>query len=200
MKKQRSGGKIRVAMLASGSGTNVENFIKFFKSHAFIEISLVISNRADAFVLERAVRNGIDREVIAREMWKNGQVPVEVLNKHHIDFIVLAGFLLLVPESIIKEFPDRIVNIHPALLPDFGGKGMYGMRVHEAVIDSGVGESGISIHLVNGRYDEGQVLFQARVAVLPGDTPQTLAQKVHQLEYAHYPRVVEDYIRRLYEK
>lgn len=185
---------IRLAMLASGSGTNVENFIRYFRDHPVIEVALVVSDRKDALVLERARRHGIPRVHVPGSDWKDPGRIINLLSDQGIDCLVLAGFLRLVPPPVVKAWPDRIVNIHPALLPDFGGKGMYGMHVHQAVIASGAAESGISIHLVNERYDEGQVLFQARLPVEAGETPESLAGKIHALEYRYYPAVVESWL------
>lgn len=182
---------VNIAMLASGSGTNVENFIHYFHKHPTIKIALVVSDREKAFVLERARNHGIPREVIPGPLWKDAGRPAQVFSAYKIDFLILAGFLRMIPAGLIELFPKRILNIHPALLPAFGGKGMYGMHVHRAVINSGASESGISIHLVNAFYDEGKVMFQARVPVHPTDTPETLAEKIHQLEYKHFPEVVE---------
>jgi phosphoribosylglycinamide formyltransferase 1 len=191
---QQKGAKIRLAMLASGSGTNVANFIEYFKLHDIIEVALVVSNHPDAQVLKRAAKTRIPHVVVRREQWDDEQLVLGLFRQSHIDVIVLAGFLLLVPGYLLKEYPGRIVNIHPALLPKFGGKGMYGMRVHEEVIRQGEYQTGITIHYVNERYDEGEIIFQAGFDVLAEDTPETLAQKVHQLEYQHYPRVVEELV------
>jgi len=184
----------RIAMLASGSGSNVENFVGYFDNHPSVEIALVVCDRPGAYVLDRAGRLGIPSELIPGPGWQEPAPIIQKLRARKIDFLVLAGFLRLVPPGILRKYPDRILNIHPALLPAFGGKGMYGMHVHRAVIASGARESGVSIHLVNERYDEGRILFQARVDIAPDDSPESLAEKVHVLEYAHYPRVVEQYI------
>jgi len=191
---QNNGNRIRIAMLASGTGTNVENFIRYFARHAQIDISLVVSNKADALVLSRAVNAGIPHLVIRNDQWNDPDLVLGIFTESRIDFIVLAGFLILVPAFLIRQYPDKIINIHPALLPQFGGKGMYGRHVHKAVLESGNPLSGISIHLVNERYDEGRLLFQTTLAVDPADTPESLATKIHKLEYEHFPRVVEAYI------
>lgn len=183
----------RVALLASGNGSNAERIIRHFEQHPNVSISLLLSNRADAFALVRAERLGIHAGVFTREEWTGGAV-LQRLRQAGITHVVLAGFLWLVPADLIREYPDRIINIHPALLPSFGGKGMYGARVHEAVKNSGATETGITIHLVNEHYDEGQVLFQASCPVTPDDTPDTIAAHVHELEYRHFPRVIEDWI------
>jgi len=155
-----------------------------------------LSNRPDAFVLKRAQSHDIETIVFHREqLYETGEV-LTALEKRNIDFIVLAGFLWLIPPSLLETYEGRIVNIHPALLPRYGGKGMYGRRVHEAVIASGDEESGISVHFVNPGYDEGDVIFQARCRVEPEDTPESLAEKIHALEYAHYPAVVEELLKR----
>ncbi|MBW6497395.1 MAG: phosphoribosylglycinamide formyltransferase [Bacteroidales bacterium] len=194
---QQKGAKIRLAMMASGSGTNVANFIEYFKLHDFIEVALVVSSDPDAQVLKRASKTKIPHVVIRRDQWKDEELVLGLFRESHIDFVVLAGFLLLLPEYLLKEFPERVVNIHPALLPKFGGKGMYGMRVHEEVISQGEYQTGITIHYVNERYDEGEIIFQAGFDIEPGDTPETIAAKVHQLEYKHYPRVVEELVQNM---
>ena len=183
-----------MAMLASGTGTNVENFIRYFSGHAQIEIALVISNKPDALVLNKAAAAGVPHLVLRNDQWNDQDLVLGIFSQNRIDVIVLAGFLLLVPSFLIRQFPSRILNIHPALLPEFGGKGMYGRHVHKAVLDSGKKVSGISIHLVNERYDDGPLLFQETVAIDPADTPESLAARVHQLEYKHFPRVVESYL------
>lgn len=186
----------RLAVFASGSGTNAENLIRYFRTSPYGRVRLVLSNRPDAYVLKRAQAYDIETIVFHREqLYETGEV-LAALEKGNIDFIVLAGFLWLIPSSLLDTYEGRIVNIHPALLPRYGGKGMYGRRVHEAVIASGDEESGISIHYVNPRYDEGDIIFQARCPVTPEDTPESLAEKIHALEYAHYPRVVEDLLKR----
>jgi len=185
----------RIAVFASGSGTNAENIIRFFRPAENIEIRLVLSNKPGAKVLERAEKLGIETVVFTRdELYNSGHVLQKLLD-HKINFIVLAGFLWLVPESLVKAFPGRIVNIHPALLPGYGGKGMYGARVHEAVIANGEKESGITIHYVNEKYDDGDIIFQARCPVGEYETPDSLTAKIHQLEYEHYPRIIEKVIK-----
>ena len=186
--------KTKIAMLASGSGTNVENFIHFFRDHPVVEIALVVCDREGAFVRERARKHGIPEVLVPGPAWKDPNALKSLFAGYRIDYLVLAGFLRLVPQELIAAYPGRILNIHPALLPDFGGKGMYGMHVHRAVIEAGARESGISIHLVNDRYDEGRVLFQAKVHLEAGESPESLAEKVHALEYAHYPAVVESWV------
>ena len=180
-----------IAIFVSGNGTNCENIIRYFKDSDHIHVALVISNRADAYALNRAARHGVPSRVLSRADINNPQVLTPLLNDYHVDYIVLAGFMLMVPAFLVEAYDKRIVNIHPSLLPKYGGKGMYGHHVHEAVLAAGETESGITIHQVNAHYDEGKILFQATCPVLPADTPDTLAQRVHQLEYAHYPQVVE---------
>lgn len=180
----------KIAILASGEGTNAERIIRYFAEKKTAEITLVITNKMQAGALKRASRLGVPSVVITASEFAKGEA-LRVLHRHGIDFVVLAGFLLKVPEDILHDYPHRIVNIHPALLPKFGGKGMYGEHVHQAVIDAGEKESGITIHYINEQYDEGSIIFQASCPVLPGDTADTLAQRVHELEYAHYPEVIE---------
>ena len=183
--------KKRIAIFASGAGTNAERIMSHFRDHEIAEVSIVLSNKADAGVLERASRFRVDSRVFDRETFYQGTEIPDLLLQHGIDLIVLAGFLWLIPNSLLHAFPGRIINIHPALLPRYGGKGMYGRHVHEAVLASGDKESGISIHYVNEVYDEGRVIFQAKCRVEPGDTPESLAARVHQLEYRHYPTIIE---------
>jgi phosphoribosylglycinamide formyltransferase 1 len=159
-----------------------------------INVSLVITNRPDAFVLQRAKDEDVPALVIPNKHWNEKELVMEILNHHHIDFLILAGYLMLIPSWLVSQYHNRIINIHPALLPNYGGKGMYGERVHQAVIDSGDKVSGITIHYVNEEYDSGDIIFQAQCDVLPDDTPQSLASRIHQLEYKHYPRVAEEVI------
>lgn len=179
-----------IVLFASGAGTNAENIALYFRPIPDAEVSCVLSNRPDAGVLERARKLNIETKVFDREMFFKSRQILDFLLDINPDLIVLAGFLWLVPKHIVEAFPNRIVNIHPALLPKYGGKGMYGDRVHQAVIDNGEKETGISIHYVNEEYDEGDIIFQARCPVKPDDTPASLAKKVHELEYKHYPEVV----------
>jgi phosphoribosylglycinamide formyltransferase 1 len=182
---------INIALFASGNGTNVENIIHYFKDKPEIEIKLVLTNNAHAYVLERIKPYNIDSFVFSGKELRTTDVVLNKLKEYHINFIVLAGFLLMVPENILTAFPNKIINIHPALLPNYGGKGMYGMHVHQAVIDSKDKESGITIHYVNGKYDEGTIIFQSKCNILPGDTPEALANKIHQLEQTHFPIIIE---------
>ena len=183
--------KKNIAIFASGSGTNAENINRYFQENDLIRVALVLSNRSDAYVLERAHRLQVPSEVFLKEDWVSGEQILALLHEYHIDFIVLAGFLVRVPERLLHAYPDKIINIHPALLPKFGGKGMYGDRVHEAVVAAGETESGITIHYINEHYDEGDTIFQAKCPVLPDDSAIDVAQKVHSLEYKHYPLIIE---------
>jgi len=186
---------VRIALFASGSGSNAENIIHYFVNSKELEFPLIISNRPDAGVHERAGRLMVPSYVFKKIDFENGAV-LQFLQERNIDFIVLAGFLLKIPENLLKAYPDRIINIHPALLPKFGGKGMYGSRVHEAVVASGETETGITIHYANENYDEGRILFQARCPVLAGDSPEDVAAKVHALEYEYFPRIIGEIVSR----
>jgi phosphoribosylglycinamide formyltransferase 1 len=187
---------IRIAIFASGSGTNAEEIMKYFQHNPSVKVVLLLSNNPEAYALERAKKFNVPSRVFNREQWKSTECVLEWLTEKKVTHIVLAGFLWLVPTSLIKTFPGKIVNIHPALLPKHGGKGMYGMKVHEAVKTSGDTETGISIHVVNEHYDEGELLFQAKCPVVDSDTPATIAQKVHDLEYKHFPSVIEQWLKR----
>ena len=181
---------LRIAVLASGSGSNAERLILHFKENEKAEVVLVGCDKPNAGVLDRAWKLGVATYLFDGPALKDGTVQRE-LEGQRIDLVVLAGFLRLIPEELVRAFAGRIVNIHPSLLPSHGGKGMYGDRVHAAVIAAGDTRSGITIHQVNERYDEGAVLAQVECPVLPDDTPSTLAQRIHALEHTHYPVVVE---------
>lgn len=180
----------RVAILASGEGTNAERIIRFFKDNKSIDIVLVICNRKDAGVFARAERLDTPALYLPKSEIETPGKLLHIFTENHIDFIVLAGFLLFVPTDVLQHYPHKIVNIHPALLPKHGGKGMYGSRVHEAVLADGDKETGITIHYANEHYDEGEIIFQAKVPVQPGDTAQDVARRVHELEYRYYPEVI----------
>lgn len=180
----------RIAILASGSGTNAENIIRYFKDHDEIAVTLVLSNKKDAKVLERAANMNVENRFFKRSEFYNDTTVYELL-KTQADWIVLAGFLWKVPENLIKTFENRMVNIHPALLPKYGGKGMYGMHVHNSVVANKEKFSGITIHYVNDKYDEGAIIFQEKVAVGPLDTAEDVATKIHKLEYTWFPRIIE---------
>lgn len=180
----------RIAILASGSGTNAQRLMEHFKDHPLAEVALVASDQPEAYVLQRAWDMGVMSYRFNGTQLKDGTLLRE-LQAQRIGLIVLAGFMRLIPAEMVAAYPQRIINIHPALLPKYGGKGMYGMHVHRAVIAAGERESGITIHYVNERYDEGEHLLQARCPVLPDDTPERLAERIHGLEHEHYPKVVE---------
>ncbi len=186
--------KVHLAVLASGSGSNAVRFMSYFRDHPHIKVALVVSNNASAPVLHRARKAGVPTKVMPGPAWDDSVAVGTLFDHYRIDAIVLAGYMRLLPYFMIQKYPHRIFNIHPALLPDFGGKGMYGLHVHRAVINSGARKSGITIHLVNEKYDDGPILFQDTVDVLPGDTPEELAARVQHLEHYHYPRVVERYV------
>jgi phosphoribosylglycinamide formyltransferase-1 len=181
---------VRIGIFASGEGTNAQIFFDYFKNSSTVKIALVVCNNPKANVIERASKAGIPVMMIDKESFYNTDKVVEEL-RQQIDFIVLAGFLWMIPANLTKAFHNKMVNVHPALLPAYGGKGMYGMRVHEAVIKNKEKKSGITIHYVNEHYDEGKILFQRECEVLPSDTPETLANKVHGLEHKYFPEVVE---------
>ena len=183
-----------IAIFASGNGTNAENIAEYFSKNEKIKVALIVSNRANAGVHERARRLEIPSLTLPKADFIAGEPVLQVLREYRIDFVVLAGFMCLVSEPLLRAFPNRIVNIHPALLPKFGGKGMFGHHVHEAVVAAGEKESGITIHYINEQYDEGQIVFQASCPLIPEDTPDTVAAKVHALEYRYYPQVIEQII------
>ena len=180
-----------IAIFASGSGSNAENINSWFLGSPLGKVALILTDNPNAYVLERAKGMGVEAIVFSALDLKSGQV-LSILQNRSIDMIVLAGFLRLIPADMVMAYRRRIINIHPALLPKFGGKGMYGDNVHKAVLAAGEAESGITIHYVNEHYDEGDIIFQAKCSVSKSDTAQTLAEKIHALEYAHYPRVLEE--------
>lgn len=182
---------MNIAIFVSGSGTNCENIIQYFHGSAAYHMALVVSNRADAQALERARRLGVPSAVVPKTELNSPEVILPLLRQHQIDFIVLAGFLPLVPDFLIEAYPRRIVNIHPALLPKYGGKGMWGHHVHEAVKAAGETETGITIHYVSPVCDGGEIIAQYSTALTPEDTPDTIAEKVHLLEMKHFPAVLE---------
>jgi phosphoribosylglycinamide formyltransferase-1 len=185
----------RIAVFASGSGSNAENLVNYFRDSEVARISLVVCNRKEAFVFERMKRLEIPCIYVPKNDFVNGSI-LSALKAYNIDMIVLAGFLLLVPDSLLSEYSGKIINVHPALLPGFGGKGMYGKHVHEAVVKAGEQKSGITIHYVNERFDEGEIIAQFETALQPGDTPESVAAKIHELEMKFFPKVVEDVIRK----
>jgi len=180
----------KIAVFASGSGSNAQKIIEYFAEKPLAKVQIILSNKKDAYVLERAKNFQIPSYVFNREEFYNSDKILDLLIHHQIDLIVLAGFLWLVPENLLKYYPNKIINIHPALLPKYGGKGMYGERVHEAVVANRDEYSGITIHYINEHYDEGDIIFQAKCKVGPNDTAEDVAEKVHALEYEHFPRLV----------
>lgn len=183
-----------IAVLASGNGTNAENIIRYFQDSESVHIGLVLTNRETAFVMERARCLNVPSVYIPKEEWKEGMSVLALLRDRKIDFIVLAGFLARVPDCILHAYPNKIINIHPSLLPKFGGKGMYGNRVHEAVVAAGEKESGITIHYINENFDEGKIIRQYKCPIWPGETAEQVAEKVHALEYEYYPQVIAELI------
>jgi len=185
---------IKIAIFSSGNGSNAENIIRYFFSHHKIQVILVISNNRSALVHERAEKLGVPSYTFPREKFEKTTPVLDLLRENEIDFIVLAGFMLKVPKAILDEYPNKIVNIHPALLPKYGGKGMYGDNVHKAVVEAGETKSGITIHYVNENYDEGSIIFQQECEVASGDKYCDVAQRVHKLEYENYPAIIEQAI------
>ena len=188
----QAGSKKKLVLFASGSGTNVEAIVNYFQDHPDVSISAVLTNKRDAKVIDRCNRLNISVLYFNKWAFYRSDTVLEILRKLNPDLIVLAGFMWKVPKSIVQAFEGRILNIHPALLPKYGGKGMYGMHVHTAVKDSGDKQTGITIHYVNEAYDEGAIIRQAQVAVSPQDSAEDIAKKVHQLEYQHYPEVIRE--------
>ncbi len=184
----------KLAIFASGSGSNAQKITEYFKNNPSICIDCILSNRKDSYVLERAKQLNIKSFTFDRTDFYDTDKVLAILEERNIDFIILAGFLWLIPQKIIQKYSNRIINIHPALLPKFGGKGMFGIKVHQAVVDAGEKESGITIHYVNERYDEGATIFQAKCLVDPNDTPENVAEKVHKLEYEYFPKVIEEVV------
>lgn len=182
----------RIAIFASGTGTNAENIIKHFFYSDRVIVAAVFCNNAKAGVIDRARQYGIPAVVFNREDLYDTNRILRNLREFEIDFIALAGFMWLMPDYLVKEYSNQIINIHPALLPKYGGKGMYGKKVHQAVIDNKEKESGITIHYVNESYDQGEIIYQHKCEVASDETPESLAEKVHQLEYEHYPQVIEE--------
>ena len=184
-----------IAIFVSGSGTNCENIIRYFKDHQDIKISLVLSNRTDAYALVRAQRLGVPTATVTKAEFNDEQQMITLLKSYHIDFIVLAGFLLMVPSFLIQQYNNRMINIHPALLPKHGGKGMYGHHVHEAVKAAGDTETGMTVHWVSDICDGGEIIAQFSTPLSPDDTPDDIAHKEHILEMEHFPKVIENVIR-----
>jgi len=183
-----------IAIFASGNGTNAQRISEYFEKVQHIKVLLIITNNKTAFVIERAKQLNIPCIVFSKSELEQSEILLKVLIDNKIDWIILAGFLLKIPEHLIKAFPEHIINIHPALLPKYGGKGMYGDIVHKAVITNKEVESGITIHYVNEVYDDGKIIFQAKTSVDENDTPETLARKIHQLEYEYFPMAIRNVI------
>lgn len=185
----------RIAIFASGSGSNCENLIRYFKDSEMVKCALVVSNKSDAYVLERAKRLGVPTAVMPKVQLNDPEAMLPLLKKYDIDFIVLAGFLPLVPNFLLDAFPRRIVNLHPALLPKYGGKGMWGHHVHEAVKEAGETETGMTVHWVTPVCDGGDIIAQYKCEIAPSDSVEDIAEKEHQLEMRYFPEVVERIIR-----
>ena len=184
-----------IAIFASGKGSNAQAIIEHFKAHSAIKVVLVVSNNPDAGVIHIAHRNKIISAIISKDFFGNEERMEQLLKSFNLDLIVLAGFLHLIPSFLLKKFPNRIVNIHPAILPKHGGKGMYGKKVHEAVLNSKDAETGITIHYVNEKYDEGEVILQKKISVESTDTVETLSQKVQELEHKWFPKAIEQLLK-----
>lgn len=188
---------IQIAIFASGAGSNAQKIIDHFHNHSSIKVAAIVCNNPEAGVLKIAAKENIPAFIIEKEKFFRGNGYVDELKEKHIDLIVLAGFLWKLPSSLLRAFPEKIINIHPALLPKYGGKGMYGHRVHEAVIANKEKESGISIHFVDEIYDHGKIIFQAKCPVFENDTADSLAQRIHGLEHENYPAIIEKVARKL---
>lgn len=184
---------IKIAVFASGNGSNALNLFHYFQNHPQIQVVKIYCNNPAAGIISKAEKFAIPCRYFTKSEWLSGVINSELLLEK-TDYIVLAGFLWLVPHSLVNLFSNRIINIHPSLLPHYGGKGMYGIKVHESVINNAETESGITIHLVNEEYDKGKILLQARVNISLDETPESLAKKIHELEYAHFPKTIENYI------
>jgi formyltetrahydrofolate-dependent phosphoribosylglycinamide formyltransferase len=187
--------EIRLAIFASGAGSNTEKIIDHFRNHPTVKVDLIAGNNPKSGVFAIAEKNTISALFIDKKVFFSANSYINELKSAKIDFIILAGFLWKIPPVLIKEYPGKIVNIHPALLPKYGGKGMYGHYVHEAVIANKEKESGITIHYADELYDHGKVIFQATCPVLENDTPETLAQRIHSLEHEHYPNIIEQVLK-----
>lgn len=188
--------KINIAVFASGNGSNAQNIIEYFSSSDSVgRVALIVCNKKDAYVLTRAEQLGVPAIVISRAQLNDPQYILPILEEYNIDFIALAGFLLMIPSFLIGRYEDRIVNIHPSLLPKYGGKGMYGHFIHEAVVEARESESGITIHKVNSSCDDGEIVFQTSINIAPDDTADDVEAKIHALEKIHYPRVIDEMLR-----
>jgi phosphoribosylglycinamide formyltransferase 1 len=194
---QNNNVKKRIAIFASGSGSNAQKIMEHFKKHNDAEVAIVLTNNPEAYVLQRADNFEIPTHIFGKEEFYNSDSIVDLLKNLQTDIIVLAGFLWLIPDNLLKAFPNKIINIHPALLPKYGGKGMYGDRVHKTILANGDEESGITIHFVNEKFDEGEVIHQSRFRIEKGDDLEMIKFKGQQLEHLHYPRVVEQLLRKM---
>lgn len=181
----------RLAVFASGEGTNAENLIRHFQNHPMARVVMVVSDKAEAPVIEKAKRLHVPVHVLSADEVLSGKKMNDVLKQSDIHLIVLAGYLRKIPGEVIEQYPQKIINLHPALLPFFGGKGMYGKKVHEAVIRSGVKESGITIHFVNEHYDDGEIIFQKSIPVEADETSESLQKKIRELEWKYYPEIID---------
>lgn len=184
-----------VAIFVSGSGTNCENIIRYFQDSLLVHVALVLSNKSDAYALVRAERLNVPTVVVPKAEFGKADEVLKLLDEHHIDFIVLAGFLLMIPDYLIQTYHRRMINLHPALLPKFGGKGMYGHHVHEAVKAAGETETGFTVHWVSSVCDGGEIIAQFRTPLLPSGSAEDIAEKEHQLEMKHFPQVIEQVVR-----
>ena len=184
--------RLNIAVFVSGSGTNCENLIRYFMNTDNIRVALVVSNKPEAYALVRAQRLNVPTAVVTKAELNNEDVMIPLLQQHAVGMIVLAGFLPLVPDFLVEAFPRRIINIHPSLLPKYGGKGMWGRHVHEAVKAAGDTETGMTVHYVSNVCDGGEIIAQFRVALSPDDTVEDIAEKEHQLEMMHFPKVIEE--------
>lgn len=189
-----------VAIFVSGSGTNCENIIRYFQDSPLVHVALVLSNKSDAYALVRAERLNVPTVVVPKAEFGKADEVLKILDEHHIDFIVLAGFLLMIPDYLIQTYHRRMINLHPALLPKFGGKGMYGHHVHEAVKAAGETETGFTVHWVSSVCDGGEIIAQFRTPLLPSDRVDDIAEKEHQLEMKHFPQVIEQVVREFLEE
>jgi phosphoribosylglycinamide formyltransferase 1 len=189
--------KKRIAIFASGSGSNAQKIMEHFKRNSEAEVVLILTNNPQAYVLQRADNFEIPSHIFSRHEFYETDSIIRLLKNLQVDLIVLAGFLWLVPPTLLKAFPNKIINLHPALLPKFGGKGMYGDHVHKAVLEAGEDESGITIHFVNEKFDEGEILHQSRFKIEPGDNLEMIKFKGQQLEHQNFPRVIESLLKKM---
>lgn len=189
--------KKRIAIFASGSGSNAQKIMEHFKKSNDAEVSIVLTNNADAYVLQRADNFEIPSHIFDKSEFRDTDNVVEILKNLQIDLIVLAGFLWLIPKNLLEAFPNKIINIHPSLLPKYGGKGMYGDKVHSTVLENGESESGITIHFVNEKFDEGEVIHQSKFRIEPNDDLEMIKFKGQQLEHLHFPKVIENLLKKM---